>query len=172
MTTLTLTTSRLVLRPICADDAELFFLLNQDEAVARTMPRPRHTSIGESEELVARIIAEQSSGIAAGWAVVEQGRAIGTVGFPRIDRTERTAQLAYELLRERWGFGLAHEAVAALLEWAFSDLGLVRVSADIDELNVRSAKLAERLGFVCVKVFDETIFGELRRSRLYVRSTT
>jgi ribosomal-protein-alanine N-acetyltransferase len=162
-------TSRLVLRPLCEDDAELLFRLNQDEEVARLMPRTRHTNITESQQLLDRLLAQQSAGTAAWWTLLEQGRPIGTVGFPRINRSEQTAQLAYELVRDRWGLGLAQEAVAAVVELAFGELELVRIVADVDELNVRSARLAERLGFVCEKRFDEIIDGEARRSRLYVR---
>jgi [ribosomal protein S5]-alanine N-acetyltransferase len=164
-----LSTSRLVLRPICEEDAELLFRLNQDDEVARLMPRPRHTSITESEQLLARILAQQAAGTAAGWTVFEQGRPIGSVGLVRIDRPERKAQLAYELVRERWGLGLAHEAALAVVELAFGEPDILRIEAHVDELNLRSSRLAERLGFVCEKRFDEIIDGEARGTRLYVR---
>ncbi len=164
-----LSTSRLMLRPICDEDAELLFRLNKDEEVARLMPRARHTSITESRQLLTDILARQSASTAAWWTLLEQGRPIGMAGLVVIDREQRKAQLAYELLRERWGLGLAHEAVTAIVEIAFGELDLLRVVADVDELNVRSARLAERVGFVCEKRFDEIIDGEARHTRLYVR---
>jgi [ribosomal protein S5]-alanine N-acetyltransferase len=40
-----------------------------------------------------------------------------------------------------------HEALKALLEFAFEKMNLHRVEADIDPRNTASRKVAERLGF-------------------------
>jgi RimJ/RimL family protein N-acetyltransferase len=66
-----------------------------------------------------------------------------------------------------------HEALTALLEFAFGDLDLNRVEADIDPRNVASARSLERLGFhkeghlrerwiVDGEVSDSSLYGLLR----------
>jgi ribosomal-protein-alanine N-acetyltransferase len=45
-----------------------------------------------------------------------------------------------------WGQGLATEAAQAVLDHTFRTLGLAEVLADVDEPNVKSIRLLERLG--------------------------
>jgi RimJ/RimL family protein N-acetyltransferase len=67
-----------------------------------------------------------------------------------------------------------HEALQALLRYAFQTLDLNRLEADIDPRNVASAKTLERLGFqkeghlrerwiVNDEISDTWLYGLLRR---------
>jgi RimJ/RimL family protein N-acetyltransferase len=69
-----------------------------------------------------------------------------------------------------------YEAVSALIAYAFDDLKLNRLEADIDPENLPSAKGLEKLGFaregllrerwiVAGKVSDSALFGLLARER-------
>jgi RimJ/RimL family protein N-acetyltransferase len=81
------------------------------------------------------------------WAVEERasGSFVGRVGlhFPEgwPDR-----ELAWTLARPYWGRGFALEAAQAVLAHAFGPLGWDRVISLIDPDNIRSIRLAERLG--------------------------
>ena len=55
--------------------------------------------------------------------------------------------LGYSLDARRQGQGLMHEALDAVLAWAFGELGLHRVMANYLPHNERSARVLERLGF-------------------------
>jgi RimJ/RimL family protein N-acetyltransferase len=55
--------------------------------------------------------------------------------------------VGYTLAFDAWGKGYMNEALTALLEFGFSQLGLNRVEADIDPRNMASARSLERLGF-------------------------
>jgi RimJ/RimL family protein N-acetyltransferase len=61
-------------------------------------------------------------------------------------RQHAAGEIGYVLHPDHGGQGLASEAVRALLEIAFVTIGLHRVSARIDARNLRSLRLAERLG--------------------------
>ena len=62
-----------------------------------------------------------------------------------------------------------HEALSALLRYAFADLDLNRVEADTDSRNQRSARLLRRLGFSQERLFRERciVDGEISDAAMY-----
>lgn len=66
-------------------------------------------------------------------------------------------ELGWALAREHWGQGYAAEAVRAVREWAYAERGLERLVSAIAPANVRSQRLARRLGATpgeTVNLFD------------------
>ncbi len=55
-------------------------------------------------------------------------------------------ELGWALAREHWGQGYATEAATAVREWAYDERGIARLISLIAPANVRSQRLAERLG--------------------------
>ena len=72
---------------------------------------------------------------------------IGTTTLFNLNPAHRRSEIGYILHPEHWGQGLAHEALSALLEYAFGELDLHRLEADTDPGNQGSNRLLERLGF-------------------------
>jgi len=72
---------------------------------------------------------------------------IGLCTLFKIDTSNRRAEIGYALARDAWGQGYMHEALTALVDYGFNQLGLHRIEADIDPLNVNSAASLGRLGF-------------------------
>ena len=56
-------------------------------------------------------------------------------------------ELGYLIDKKHRSEGYAYEACSAILDYAFSILGVERIFAVIDERNIASLKLARRLGF-------------------------
>lgn len=84
------------------------------------------------------------------WAVVEKagGEVIGYCGlfyFPDINGRPEI-EIGYRLARGWWGRGCATEAVIAVRDYAFNALGLSRLVALIDPVNVASIRVAEKAG--------------------------
>ncbi len=165
----TLHLARTVLRSFSDGDDELLFALHRDVEIARVVPFAVHESIEESRALLARIKARNESGETMGWVITRDGKAIGTVGLVRIDLANAQSDLAYQVLREHWGSGAAREAVEGVLRFGFEEAGLRRVAARIDALNVRSARFAEKLGFVRESTYTEPYLGMERTTHRYVR---
>lgn len=86
------------------------------------------------------------------WAITEppNDRLVGTVTLYQWDRQCRRAEIGFMLARDRWGKGLATEAVRAVLAFAFDSEGmdLHRVEADVDPANEASLGLLHRVGFL------------------------
>jgi ribosomal-protein-alanine N-acetyltransferase len=72
---------------------------------------------------------------------------IGTVTLYNICFDNRRAEMGYALGRAHWGNGFMHEALQALLGYAFGVLDLHRIEADVDPRNGASIRTLERLGF-------------------------
>jgi RimJ/RimL family protein N-acetyltransferase len=81
------------------------------------------------------------------WAVEERvtGAFVGRVGL-HYPEGWPDRELAWALARPFWGRGYAYEAASAALTFAFQTLSWPRVVSLIDPANIRSIRLAERLG--------------------------
>ena len=145
----TLSTSRLVLRAITEADASALFEIFSDGDVMRYWSRPPMTSRDQARALATEIQVHWLARTLFQWGIAERagGALVGTCTLYRWDRAHARAEIGYALRKDRWGRGLASEAVAAVLDFAFGRMGLHRVGADTDPRNVASARLLERLGF-------------------------
>ena len=72
---------------------------------------------------------------------------IGTCTLTHLSNIHERAEIGFALRQARWGQGLGSEAVAAVVAFAFNQLALHRIDADVDPRNGRSLKLLERVGF-------------------------
>jgi Acetyltransferases, including N-acetylases of ribosomal proteins len=167
----TLDTARLRLRPLVdADVAALFSFFGDPEAM-RYWSRPELKSIDEAEAMLHDIQTSGRSGgfIQLGIARREDDLVIGTCTLYRIQRDHRRAELGYIIRRDHWGRGLAREALTALLDHAFSTLGLHRLEADVDPRNAASIRLVESLGFKLEGRLRERYFvsGDIQDSAIY-----
>lgn len=80
-----------------------------------------------------------------------------------------SAAMDYYLLNQYWGKGIAGKAVAAALSYCWTDLGLHRIEAAVDEDNVRSLRFTERIGFVYegTRRHGAHVNGRWRNRRIY-----
>ena len=74
-------------------------------------------------------------------------RLIGNCGIRCNPDKVTQAELGYELNPDHWGQGYATEAAAAILEFAFRQLELQRITSWCIADNVASGRVLERLGF-------------------------
>ena len=63
------------------------------------------------------------------------------------DRYHQRAEIGYGLAKDCWGLGLAQEAIRAVLRFGFEKMALNRIEIWTSAANLRSLRLAERLGF-------------------------
>lgn len=77
----------------------------------------------------------------------EDGRLVGAAG-PLMERYEGHTEvgIAYIIGREYWRCGYGSEAARASLDYAFRELGVQKVIAEIRPENTASRRVAERLG--------------------------
>ncbi|MFO0727849.1 MAG: GNAT family N-acetyltransferase [Myxococcota bacterium] len=162
---------RVCLRPLEARDLHDFMRLRASPEIARYTVRPVTTD----EAVVQAHLDEIRAGVATGeffqWGITVRGedRVIGTVSIFELDQEQGRAELGYVLHPERWGHGLAEEAVRRAIRFAFEELKLRRLEADVDPRNTPSLALMDRLGFEREGYFRErwNVGGEIQDSILF-----
>ncbi|QOY95477.1 GNAT family N-acetyltransferase [Massilia sp. UMI-21] len=144
-----LSTERLTLRPLAMQDAPDLFAVFCDPAVVRYWSAEPWTAIGSAESAIAHALAAYRDGseLRFGIELAATGALIGTVNLHHVFPQNRRCELGYALGSAHWGKGYATEALEAALDYAFHELCLNRIEADIDPRNAASAAVLERMGF-------------------------
>jgi RimJ/RimL family protein N-acetyltransferase len=140
-----LRTGRLTLRAFRAADLDDYAGIRADPAVARYIGGP-HDRGGARDRIAVMVGQWRLRGY--GVLAVEEdatGRVIGHAGLLHpIDWPE--PEIAYSLSPARWGRGFATEAARAVRDWAFATHPFPRLASFIAPDNVRSIRVAEKLG--------------------------
>ncbi|HDO1382377.1 TPA: GNAT family N-acetyltransferase [Aeromonas veronii] len=98
-------------------------------------------------------IEEQGVGC---WFLIESAEGkLGALGLNNICREHHNAELGYWLLPHYWGRGIMRKALCGLLSYAFNELKLHRIGADVEMENLRSQQLLRTYGFVLEGVSRE-----------------
>ncbi len=164
-------TQRLRLRWIVEGDAPALYEMYADPAVARYLSRPAFTDFEQAKKLVRTANECYASGESVNFAIERKGdgQVLGTAMLFRFHRESRRAEIGYSMARAYWGQGYMHEALFALIAYAFGPLDLNRIEADIDPRNASSAKSLERLGFVKEGILRERwiVAGEVSDTAYY-----
>jgi RimJ/RimL family protein N-acetyltransferase len=144
-----LTTERLVLRETADRDVEAVFAMESDSVAMRYWSRPPIREIAEARASVERARGLFAARAALRWSIThpEDDRMVGHLSLFNFSEQSGRADIGYGLVREHWGRGLMHEALTAVVDFAFGPLGLRRLEADIDPRNQASLRVLERLGF-------------------------
>jgi RimJ/RimL family protein N-acetyltransferase len=163
-------TERLVLRMPRLSDAEPFASLFNDPTAMEFIGGV-HPETSDDPEFPVRQWLKRWETNGVGPLIAERredGVVVGRAGLHIWDTSTWTPasfelagenaqpELGWALIREHWGKGYATEAARAARDWAW-DFGLERLISVIAPANVRSQRVAERLGCVAgetVTLFD------------------
>lgn len=146
MTTLAGTTIRL--RPLCSSDGPALVRAAADGALWN-LPFTVVPSVETVGVYIQRALEGQEAGTVIPFATVliENNQIIGTTRFWKIDRTNRKLEIGHTWIAASWQRSRVNtEAKLLMLEYAFEELGCIRVQFTTDERNERSRKAILRLG--------------------------
>jgi RimJ/RimL family protein N-acetyltransferase len=162
-----LSTPRLLLRQLSADDAAFMLALLNEE--------PFLQNIGDREvRTVEHAAAYILSGPAASYEkfgfglyaveMKESGEPIGICGLLKRETLE-DVDVGFAFLQKFWGRGYAYESAAAVMNYGWNTIGLKRIVAIVAPENHESIKLLEKIGLR----FEEFILmpGHARKSALF-----
>jgi RimJ/RimL family protein N-acetyltransferase len=148
-----ITTDRLLIRKPRREDAADLTAAYSDPEVMRFMGDGSTATIAEVEDGIGQWLERWDS-----WGLSlcslerrDDGRVLGRAGFLLWDPETwqvpgDETELGWLLAREHWGEGYATEAALALRDWAFEERGLTRLISLINHANLRSIRVAERVG--------------------------
>lgn len=160
-----LSTQRLLLRKIELSDAAQILQMRSNPAIMQYISRPLMHTEAEAIALIELILQElqQNNGIT--WAIALKEKPemlIGTIGFWRIIKAHFRAEIGYMLMPEYGGKGLATEAIKESIQYAFGQMGLHSIEANIDPTNKASEAVLRKCGFVQEAYFKENFFFDGR----------
>jgi [ribosomal protein S5]-alanine N-acetyltransferase len=173
-----LETDRLVLRPFRVEDAsEVQRLAGDREIAATTLRIPHPYPEGAAEEWIASLAASFASGDSVAFAVTRRsdGALLGAIGLD-ITRQHERAELGYWIGKPFWGNGYCTEAARAVVNYAFEDVGLNRITAGHFAHNIASGQVMQHIGMTCEgkriqeikkwgKFVDVILYGLLRPTK-------
>ena len=144
-----LTTERLVLRETADRDVEAVFAMESDPVAMRYWSKPPMRDISEAQAAVERAKGYFATRVGLRWSISRPAddRMLGHVSVFNFSEQSGRADIGYGLAREHWRHGFMHEALIAVVDYAFGPMSLRRLEADIDPRNQASLRALERLGF-------------------------
>lgn len=107
-------------------------------------PHPR--SVSELEAWYGGTVSDPTREV---FSIKLQGAEL--VGWAQLyskDLVSGSAEVAVLVEEEEWGKGYGHDSLTAVVKYAFEDLRLNRVGAEILTINLPSIKLFQKVGFI------------------------
>ena len=147
--TQTMETSRLILRRAIREDAEpMFRNWASDPEVTKYLTWPTHDSDAVSERVLGSWIREYEKENYYQWMIVlkEMGEPIGTISVVRQNELVQEAEIGYCIGRNWWHKGIVSEALRAVMDFLFTEVGMNRIAARHDPNNPHSGGVMRKCG--------------------------
>jgi [ribosomal protein S5]-alanine N-acetyltransferase len=144
----TISSNNFILRAFKKDDAELFQLWDKDPIVQAHMPEymDSYTDVENQHEYILECENDQEGWY---WAIeTNDGTTIGTISLTEHNHHHCIADLGIVIGDTQfWGKGVATEVIKTLVAYAFDQLHLSRINAEIESKNTPMARVLEKSGF-------------------------
>lgn len=167
---------RVLLRGFRPADRDDVFALYADKEAVRFGYAPKMDQLSDADHVISETarLARERELFHFGVARREDDRIIGHATLFDITPAHRRAELGYSIVKTSWGRGLGTEAAGVLIGFAFTQLDLRRIEADVDPRNIGSIRVLEKHGFrregylrerweLAGEIQDGVMFGLLRR---------
>ena len=140
-----LTGSAVRVRPWTVQDAPELVTAYADPDIQRW--HCRSLDLVEAVALIEEWNAAWVDETSASWAVTDDERVLGRVGFRVVDLSAGVAEVGYWVLPSARGRGVARDALATLTRWSFDDLGLQRLELTHSTENQASCRVAAAVDY-------------------------
>ena len=153
ITNVVLTTDRLTLRPWRESDLNDFYEYASVDGVGQMAGWNPHRNLEESKVNLSRFIEGKRV-----FALEYNGKVIGSLGieeyrekyYRSLDALQGR-EIGYVLSKDYWGQGLMPEAVKAVMDWLFHEVGLDFIMVGHFDWNGQSRRVVEKCGFQYIK---------------------
>ena len=148
-------TDRLVMRPFDMSDAQSMFRnWASDPDVVRFLQYDVCETLKATEKHINQWFEYFNNlPLGSSWCLFaielkSDGELIGTIDFHENDKEARAAEIGYQLGKAWWRMGYATEALRRVIQYCFEEVGLNRLWADHNSLNVASGKVLLKAGML------------------------
>ena len=162
---------RLLFRQLRKDDASYILSIRTDKKVSRYIDTVAPQTIKDSEKRISRIQTTFNEQKGITWAIVDKitNTLIGDFGIWRLDKDNSRGEIGYVLDPRYWGKGYMKETITTLVHYAFNDLNLHSLEANVNPDNKNSKQLLLNVGFKQEAYFRENYLfdGRFLDSEIY-----
>ncbi|MCM8711787.1 GNAT family N-acetyltransferase [Clostridium sp. SYSU_GA19001] len=147
--TKTIETKRLILRKFTLSDAEdMYKNWASDDEVTKFLTWPSHSDVEVSRKVIDTWIKGYSDDKNYQWCIElkSTGEAIGSIGVVDYKENIKAVEIGYCIGRKYWNQGITSEALKALIEFFFEEVGVNRIESRHDPLNPNSGKVMLKCG--------------------------
>lgn len=144
-------TPRLILRQAVREDAEAMFRnWASDPEVTKYLTWPPHATIDVTRNVLASWLEEYEKDDYYQWMIVlkEIGEPIGSISVVRQNDRVEEAEIGYCLGSKWWHRGIMSEALAAVIDYLFTEVGMNRIAARHDPNNPHSGGVMRKCGMI------------------------
>lgn len=163
MDNFTLSTERLLLRPIHKIDAESVFRYRSDVITNKYqgwIPKTIDDVVRFIDNRVSPVININGTWFQFVIIIKESNLIIGDIGTHFFDPNNKQVEIGCTIDKNFQKHGYASEALSAVFRYLFRTLDKHRIIASIDPRNEGSIKLVERLGFRKEAHFKESVYQD------------
>jgi ribosomal-protein-alanine N-acetyltransferase len=147
--TLNIQTKRLLLRRFEKKDAEYIYRnWASDPEVSKHLTWPVHTDVKTSKKVLDMWLDSYDSPSTYNWAIVykEIGQPIGSISVVNQYDESSKCEIGYCLGRKFWKRGVMTEALSAVMDYLFNDIGYNRIQAYHHVDNPASGRVMVKVG--------------------------
>lgn len=162
--TVRLETKHLILRRYTETDAEpMYTNWASDPEVTKYLTWLPHSSVEETKSFVTDWIARYSNQDYYNWVIElkEIGEVVGNISVIKVDEKIDAAEVGYCMGQAWWGRGIMLEALGAVLNHLFDEVGMNRVYAWHDVDNSKSGRVMQKAGMK----YEGTLRGGRRNNQ-------
>jgi ribosomal-protein-alanine N-acetyltransferase len=144
-----LETERLVLRRFCATDAQAMFdNWANDPEVTRFLTWQPHQGIDVTRSVLSDWIRAYERSSFYQWAICPRktGEPIGSISVVNYQENVSAFEIGYCIGKRWWRQGITSEALQAVIDYLFAEVGALRVCADHDSRNPNSGRVMRHCG--------------------------
>lgn len=166
-----LESERLLFRAYDLVHAETLLFMRSHKDVSKYMDTEIPKHVKDSEKRIQEYHKSFKDKTGITWAIIDKAsnKLIGDFGVWRIDRQNARGEIGYILHPDFWGKGFMKETMNTLIRFAFKDLNLHSLEANVNPENNNSKALLLKLGFKLEAYFRENFYynGEFLDSEIY-----
>ncbi len=148
-------TKNYIIRPFQKEDVSLWQIWDIDPEIQAYMPEPLNKSqdIEEQYKYIKECEIDEEGYY---WSIeTNDGITIGTISLAEINSHHKVAEIGIVIGdKNYWNKGVATEVISELVAYAFSNLDIEYVGANVEETNISMQKVFEKVGFKKDGVFE------------------
>ncbi|MEM1321206.1 MAG: GNAT family protein [Bacteroidota bacterium] len=156
----TLTTDRLLLRAPRPEDDQALFDIRSNPYINEYLEREAVESIQAIQQTITNLLAGIANNEWIFWAICTptSPRLIGNICLWHLDPANHRGEVGYELHPDYQGQGYMAEALRAVVNYGFDQLGLHSIEGSLLAKNTQSVRVLERQGFAREGYFKESVY--------------